>query len=147
MIVLKKVKIFSDGACSGNPGPGGWAAILRYNGHEKKISGFEKMTTNNRMELSAIINALKILKEPCEVEVYSDSKYIINAIEKKWLFKWSKNNWKKSNNKEVINIELWKEILNLINLHKISLIWIKGHSGNPENEECDRMATEAYKSH
>jgi ribonuclease HI len=136
---MKKIEIFTDGACSGNPGPGGWAAILKYKDNVKKISGFVPSTTNNRMEILALINALSILKESCEIKVYSDSKYVVDSINKNWVLNWQKNNWMKKN-KKVPNSDLWYTLLNLMKNHKINFIWVRGHSGHPENEECDKMA-------
>jgi ribonuclease HI len=136
----KTVQIFSDGACSGNPGPGGWGAILRYKGHEKEISGGEKETTNNQMELLAVISALECLKEPCSVEICTDSQYIANAFEKGWLDTWQKNGWKTSAKKPVKNRELWERLLIQANKHQLSWQWVKGHSGHPENERCDELA-------
>ncbi len=139
----KSVQIYSDGACSGNPGPGGWGAILRYKGHEKEISGGEKETTNNRMELLAVINALECLKEPCTVEICTDSQYISNAFEKGWLESWQKNGWKTSAKKPVKNQELWQRLLVQANKHQLSWKWVKGHCGHPENERCDELAVAA----
>ena len=136
---MKKIEIFTDGACSGNPGPGGWAAILKYKDNIKKISGFVPNTTNNRMEILALINALSILKESCEITVYSDSKYVVDSINKNWVLNWQKNNWMKKN-KKVPNSDLWYTLLNIMKNHKINFIWVRGHSGHPENEECDKMA-------
>ncbi len=136
---MKKIEIFTDGACSGNPGPGGWAAILKYKDNVKKISGFVPNTTNNRMEILALINALSILKESCEITVYSDSKYVVDSINKNWVLNWQKNNWMKKN-KKVPNSDLWYTLLNIMKNHKINFIWVRGHSGHPENEECDKMA-------
>ncbi len=138
---MKKVDIFTDGACSGNPGPGGWGAILRYNKYEKVISGGEQNTTNNRMELIAFISAMKLLREPCEVTLYSDSKYLCDSISRNWIHSWQKNNWKKSNKKSVLNIDLWEEIVLLLKTHRLNIVWVKGHSGHPENERCDQLAT------
>ncbi len=141
---MKKVEIFTDGACSGNPGPGGWGAVLRYNGVEKELSGGEAVTTNNRMELMAVIQALKALKEPCQVTVTSDSQYVCNGINKGWAASWQKNNWIKSDKTKAKNPELWEELLTLLKTHKATFIWVKGHNGHPENERCDRLAVEAY---
>lgn len=142
--LMKKVQIYTDGACTGNPGKGGFGAVLIYNGVQKEIScGFRK-TTNNRMELMAAIEALNLLKEPCEVELYSDSKYLTDAINKGWLTSWVKNNWKKADKKSVLNIDLWKKIIELIQIHNVNFIWVKGHAGNEFNEVCDRLAVEAY---
>ena len=137
---MKHVEIFTDGACSGNPGPGGWGAILRYGSHEKEISGGEKNTTNNRMELTALIEALKSLKETCKITVYSDSKYVCDAISQGWAVKWKKQNWIKSDKKPALNADLWSRLLELLEMHEVKLIWIKGHAGHSENERCDRLA-------
>lgn len=137
---MKKVILYTDGACSGNPGPGGYAAILIYNGVEKEISGGEKNTTNNKMEMMAVIKGLEMLKEACEVSVYSDSAYVVNSIEKGWVYSWKKNNWKKADKKEVKNIELWERMLELMNIHKVSFLKVKGHSADELNNRCDRLA-------
>ena len=142
---MKKINMFTDGACSGNPGPGGWGTILKYGDHVKELSGGERETTNNRMELTAVIMGLKALKEPCEVDIYSDSKYFIDAIEKGWVYGWQKNNWIKKDKKPALNSDLWQEILELMEKHKCQLIWVKGHAGHPENERCDDMAVEQSK--
>ena len=136
----KKVTIFTDGACSGNPGPGGYAAILKYKEQEKEICGALKETTNNRMELTAVIMALKTLKEPCEVEVFSDSKYVVDAFKKSWINNWQKNGWKTSNKKPVLNVDLWNELLALLKVHDVAFFWVKGHNAHPENERCDSLA-------
>lgn len=141
---MKHVDIFTDGACSGNPGPGGWAAILRYNNTEKEISGSEKETTNNRMELLSAIMALKSLKEPCEVTLTSDSKYLIDSVTKGWVYSWKQNNWKKADKKMALNIDLWEELLQLLEIHKVNFVWIKGHAGHLENERCDNLAVLEY---
>ena len=140
---MKKVDIFTDGACSGNPGPGGWGAVLRYNGHEKEISGGEAMTTNNRMELTAVIEALSLLKEPCEVTLYSDSQYVCNALKLGWAKKWQANGWMRNKKEKALNPELWERLLQLCGTHKVEPVWVKGHAGHAENERCDRLATEA----
>ncbi len=141
---MKKVEIYTDGACTGNPGKGGYGAVLIYNGNEKRISkGFRK-TTNNRMELMAAIDALSLLKEACIVDLYSDSKYLTDAVNQKWLYSWQKNGWKKSDKKPVLNRDLWEELLLLLSRHTVTFIWVKGHNGNPYNEVCDTMAVEAY---
>ncbi len=140
---MKKVEIFTDGACSGNPGPGGWGAILRYNGTEKEISGGEADTTNNRMELSGVIAALKCLKEPCEVVLCSDSKYVCDAITKGWAKSWKKNGWRKADKKPALNTDLWDALLTLMEPHRVIIQWVKGHAGYPENERCDRLAVTA----
>ena len=137
---MKHIDIFTDGACSGNPGPGGWGAVLRYNGVEKELSGGERQTTNNRMELTAAIMALSALKEPCSVTLYSDSKYLIDGLQKGWAKGWRARGWKKSDGKPALNPELWQRLLELCETHEVSLIWIKGHNEHPENERCDRMA-------
>ncbi len=137
---MKKVILYTDGACSGNPGPGGYAAILIYNGVEKEISGGEKNTTNNKMEMMAVIKGLEMLKEPCEVFVYSDSAYVVNSIEKGWVYSWKKNNWKKADKKEVKNIELWEKLLSLMNIHKVTFLKVKGHADDELNNRCDRLA-------
>ena len=137
---MKTVHIYTDGACSGNPGPGGWGAILRYNGTEKELSGGEEHTTNNRMEMCAVLYALNALKEPCEVILTSDSKYVIDSITKGWVYGWQKKGWKKSDGKPALNVDLWQQLLAEIAKHEIEYIWIKGHAGHPENERCDAQA-------
>lgn len=137
---MKKVEIFTDGACSGNPGPGGYGVVMRYKGIEKELSGGNSQTTNNRMELSAVIAGLSALKEPCEVTITSDSKYIIDAIQKGWAKKWKANNWIKADKKKALNSDLWNELLSLLDKHKVEFIWVKGHAGHPENERCDELA-------
>ena len=136
---MKKVCIYTDGACSGNPGPGGWAAILRYNGHEKELSGGERETTNNRMELMAVISALTALKESCEVELWTDSQYIEKAINEGWLAGWKRRGWKRKGG-ELKNIELWQELDRLLGLHRVNFNWLKGHDGHEYNERCDALA-------
>lgn len=136
----RKVQLFTDGSCSGNPGPGGWGAILRYGTAEKELSGGERETTNNRMELSGVIAGLEALKEPCEVTLCSDSKYVIDALTKGWAKKWQANNWIKPDKKPALNADLWKKLLALLEIHDVSFVWIKGHAGHPENERCDRLA-------
>ena len=143
---MKQVSIYTDGACSGNPGVGGWAAILKYNGHVKKISGVVAKTTNNRMEILALINSLKLLKERCDVRVFSDSKYVVDSICKGWAASWKKNGWIRKN-KLVPNSDLWEILLDLIFEHKVSLNWVRGHSGHCENEECDKMAVNEIKNY
>lgn len=137
---MKKVILYTDGACSGNPGPGGYGAILIYNGVEKEISGGEKSTTNNKMEMMAVIKGLEMLKEPCEVEVYSDSAYVVNSIEKGWIYSWKKNGWKKADKKEVKNIDLWERLLKQLDIHKVTFNKVKGHSSDELNNRCDRLA-------
>ena len=145
---MKKIQIFTDGACSGNPGPGGWGAVLRYNGVEKELSGGEKETTNNRMELTAVISALKALKEPCEVTLTTDSKYVCDSVVRGWVYSWQKNNWRKSDKKPALNVDLWEQLLELLEKHNVTFNWVKGHAGHPENERCDKLAviqSEKYK--
>ena len=137
---MKRIEIFTDGACKGNPGPGGWCAILRYNGVEKVISGGEKETTNNRMELSAVLFALKALKEPCHITLQSDSKYVLDSLSKGWVYGWQKKGWKKSDGKPALNVDLWQPLLEEIRKHELEYVWIKGHAGHPENERCDAQA-------
>ena len=137
---MKKVEIFTDGACKGNPGPGGWGAVLRYKGTEKEISGGEANTTNNRMELTAVIKALELLKEPCEVTLYSDSQYVCNALTKGWAKKWKANGWMRNKKEKALNPELWEVLLKLYDTHNVDIVWVKGHAGHPENERCDELA-------
>ena len=140
MAELKKVDIFTDGACSGNPGPGGWGAILRYGSKELELSGGENPTTNNRMELTAVIEALKKLNQKCDITIYTDSKYVADGLGKGWAAGWKKNGWKKADKKPALNPDLWDELLSLNDKHTITIQWIKGHASHPENEKCDRMA-------
>lgn len=141
---MKTVCIYTDGACSGNPGPGGWGGILMYEEHYKEISGSEKHTTNNRMELTAVIKTLQALKQPCRVELTTDSKYVVDAIDKGWLFNWKKNNWIKSNKQPASNIDLWEQLLPLLATHDIHLHWVKGHAENKYNNRCDELAVSAW---
>jgi ribonuclease HI len=143
--LLKKVVIYTDGACSGNPGGGGWAALLMYGNITKEISGFEENTTNNRMELKACAEALKALKEPCEVQLYSDSAYLCNAFLKGWVYSWELNGWKTADKKEVKNIDLWQEILALVKIHSVTFVKVKGHAQNPHNNRCDHLAVQEIK--
>ena len=138
---MKKVDIYTDGACRNNPGRGGWGAILVYAGKEKELSGGEPMTTNNRMELSAVIAALSALKENCEVTLTTDSQYVVNAIEKGWLDSWRKNGWRKSDKSPVQNVDLWEKLIGLLDRHKVTFVWVRGHNGHPYNERCDVLAT------
>lgn len=138
--MLTKVDMFTDGACSGNPGPGGFGTILRCNGVEKELSGGEPETTNNRMELMAVITGLKALKRPCDVTVYTDSQYVANGINNGWAESWKRNGWRKSDKKLALNPELWDELLNELAKHKYEIVWVKGHAGHPENERCDKLA-------
>ena len=141
---MKFVELFTDGACSGNPGKGGWGAILRYEGHEKELCGGEAETTNNRMELTAVIRGLEALKEPCHVRLTSDSKYVIDAIDKGWVYSWQRNGWRKADKKPALNVDLWEQLLPLLSRHQVDLVWVKGHQGHPENERCDKMAVAYY---
>ncbi len=143
---MKKVSLYTDGACSGNPGPGGWGAVLVYNGREKRISGGERSTTNNRMELTAAIEGLSALTEPCEVHLVSDSKYLIDGMTKGWARSWKSKGWKKSDGKPALNPDLWEKLLCLSEVHKITYEWIKGHAGHEYNEICDRLAVEQYQN-
>ena len=142
---MKTVDIYTDGACTNNPGDGGYCAILIYNGIEKVISGNEKMTTNNRMELLAVIKGLEGLKEKCFVNLYSDSQYVVDAFNQDWITTWVNNNWKTAGKKEVKNVDLWKRLLELYNEHKITFIKVKGHSDNEFNNRCDKIAVSEYK--
>ncbi|KEO83046.1 ribonuclease HI [Tumebacillus flagellatus] len=137
---MREVTIYTDGACSGNPGPGGWGAVLMYGEHLKEISGGEKTTTNNQMELQAVIEALKLLKYPCKVDVYSDSAYVINCFKGRWYVNWEKNGWVNSKKEPVSNKEQWMELLKLFRQHKITWHKVKGHAGNKWNERCDELA-------
>lgn len=147
MNTKKKVYIYTDGSCSKNPGPGGWGCILKYNSRVKELSGGDCNTTNNRMEMTAVIQALKSLNQPCEVVLFTDSQYICNSINNEWVFLWKKNNWIKSDKKTVLNIDLWEEILSLLDKHDVQFKWIKGHNGHPENERCDKLAVEQTRLH
>lgn len=140
---MEEVTIYTDGACSGNPGPGGWGAILMYKENKKEISGGKKDTTNNVMELTAVIEALKLLKFPCKVKIYSDSAYVVNAFLQNWVINWQRNNWKTADKKEVKNKELWQELVELTNIHDITFIKVKGHSDNEYNNRCDELARKA----
>ena len=142
---MENVIIYTDGACSGNPGPGGWGAILMYKEIKKEISGGMPNTTNNIMEITAVIEALKMLKFPCEVEVYSDSAYVVNAFQQKWIENWQKNNWHTSGNSAVKNKELWQELIKLTNIHTVSFIKVKGHADNEYNNRCDELARNEIK--
>lgn len=137
---MKHVELFTDGACSGNPGPGGWGAILRFQGQEKELSGGESETTNNRMELTAALEGLAALKESCRVTLYSDSKYLTDGITKGWARSWKRNGWRKADKKPALNADLWDRLLTQLDLHDVTIIWVKGHAGHPENERCDRLA-------
>ena len=144
---MKQVELYTDGACSGNPGPGGWGAILIYKGTEKELSGGEANTTNNRMELTAVIRGLSALKESCIVELYSDSKYVIDGLSKGWAASWQKNGWKKADKKPALNPDLWGELLSLTEKHQMRYHWVKGHAENPYNNRCDELAVAETKMH
>ena len=143
---LTHVDIYTDGACSGNPGPGGWGVLLRSGEYEKQMSGGQKETTNNRMELTAAIEGLSALKRKCEVSLYTDSQYVANGITKGWAKSWRAKGWIKSDKKPALNSDLWATLLDLLDEHEVTVIWVKGHAGHPENELCDRLAVEAYKN-
>ena len=137
---MKTIEIYTDGACSGNPGPGGWGAVLRYGAYEKELSGGAAETTNNRMELTGVIEALRQLKEPCIVELYSDSKYVIDSLSKGWVYGWQKKGWIKSDKKPALNVDLWETLLTLVARHELHYHWVKGHAENEYNNRCDAMA-------
>lgn len=143
---MKEIELFTDGACSGNPGPGGWGAILRYNGIERELSGGEENTTNNRMELTAVIMGLSALKEPCRVRLVTDSRYVADGIGKGWAASWRKNGWRKADKKPALNADLWEKLLRLTELHTVEIEWVRGHNGHPENERCDALAVAYYKA-
>ena len=140
---MKTVTIYTDGACSGNPGPGGWGAVLRYGEFEREMSGGEKSTTNNRMELTGVITALEALREPCIVELYSDSKYVTDALSKGWAVSWRRRGWIKSDKKPALNTDLWERLLKLAETHEVRCHWVKGHAENEYNNRCDRLAVAA----
>ncbi len=142
---MKKVKIYSDGACSGNPGPGGWGVVLEYGEIKKELSGGETETTNNRMELTAVIMGLSALKEPCKVTLVTDSKYVSDGLSKGWARSWQSNGWRKADKKPALNSDLWEKLLSLDDVHDITVEWVKGHAGHPENERCDALAVEYYR--
>ena len=144
---MKNVEIFTDGACSGNPGPGGWGAILRYKGNEKELSGGAADTTNNRMEITAVLQALTALKEPCNVTLYSDSQYVCNALKLGWAKKWKANNWMRNKKEPALNPDLWEKLLEQYDRHNVTVVWVKGQAGHPENERCDRLAVEQAKKY
>lgn len=147
MSEMPKVEIFTDGACSGNPGAGGWGAVLRMGSHIKELSGGEAETTNNRMELTAAIEALSALKKPCEVVLTSDSRYLVEAVNNGWVYGWKKKGWKRSDNSPALNSDLWEKLLLLLKEHKVEFVWVKGHAGYPENERCDELATGEIKKY
>lgn len=142
----KRVTAYTDGACSGNPGPGGWAAILIYRGTEKEMSGYEEMTTNNRMELTGVISALCALNQSCEVDVYTDSAYVCNAFQLGWISNWVRNGWKTAAKKPVENRDLWEQLIELTKTHRVEFHKVKGHADNPYNNRCDKLAVDAYKN-
>lgn len=139
---MKHVDIYTDGACRGNPGRGGWGAVLVYKGVEKELSGGERMTTNNRMELSAVIAALSALREPCEITLTSDSKYVVDAVTKGWAKSWQARGWVKPDKSPALNPDLWEKLLRLLDYHQVTFVWVKGHAGHPYNERCDKLATD-----
>lgn len=143
---MKTITLYTDGACSGNPGPGGWGAILLYGEHKKELSGGERSTTNNRMELTAVIRGLEALKEPCVVELYSDSKYVIDGLEKGWAVSWRSRGWKKADKKPALNPDLWAQLLDLCERHQVRCHWVKGHAENPYNNRCDQMAVAEWQA-
>jgi ribonuclease HI len=140
---MKHVKLYTDGACSHNPGPGGYGAVLLYNSHRKELSGGYRRTTNNRMEIMAAIVGIEAIKEPCQVTLYSDSQYLVDSIEKGWAIRWQANGWKRSNKEKAINPDLWERLLDLCKIHKVQFQWVRGHAGHSENERCDELATAA----
>ena len=140
-MIMKQVEVYTDGACSGNPGPGGWGAVLRYGVAEKELAGYQPETTNNRMELTAAIQGLEALKEPCQVELYTDSQYLSKAITHGWLKGWNKNGWKKSDKKPVLNVDLWQALDVQLARHQVAIHWVKGHADNAYNNRCDALAT------
>ena len=144
---MKHITIYTDGACSGNPGPGGWGAILEWNGTEKELSGGEAQTTNNRMELTAVISALRALKEPCEVSLYTDSKYVCDAVQKRWVYGSRARGWIKADKKPALNVDLWQELLPLLETHRVSWNWVKGHADNAKNNRCDELAVAQSRAH
>lgn len=143
---MKQVIIYTDGACSGNPGPGGYGAVLLFNGHRKELSGGAAHTTNNRMEITAVIEGLSALTEPCAVSLYSDSRYVVDAVEKGWARKWQQNNWMRNRKDKAENADLWQALLTLLQKHQVKMNWVKGHNDNPENERCDFLAREFIKN-
>ena len=144
---MRNSELYTDDACSGNPGKGGWGAILVYKGNEKEISAYDSETTNNRMELTAVIEGLKALKEACHVSLTTDSKYVADALIQGWAKKWQSNNWKKPDKKPALNSDLWEELLALCDIHEVEITWVKGHAGHPYNERCDKLATGEIEKH
>jgi len=147
MTTYKEIELFCDGACSGNPGPGGWGTILRYKGREKELSGGEARTTNNRMELTALLEGLRAVKEPCRVTATTDSSYVADGINKGWARGWQRNGWVKSDKKPALNADLWEALLGELDRHEVAVRWVRGHNGHPENERCDRLAVEMVKKY
>lgn len=143
---MKQVEVYTDGACSGNPGPGGWGTILSARGVKKELSGGERSTTNNRMELTAVIRGLQALKRPCKVTVVTDSKYVADAVTLGWAKKWKAQGWMRNKKEKALNPDLWEELLTLLSIHEVTFSWVKGHAGHPENERCDEMAVAAYQN-
>ena len=143
---MKKVNIYTDGACSGNPGPGGYGAVLIYGEHRKEFSGYEPNTTNNRMEIMGVIVALEALKMPCQVNLTSDSRYVVDAIEKGWAIRWKQNSWMRNKKEPALNVDLWERLLPLLDTHKVTFHWVKGHAGHIENERCDTLARRAIEN-
>jgi ribonuclease HI len=137
----KEIELYCDGACAGNPGPGGWGTILRFGAHERELSGGQAQTTNNRMELTALLEGLRALKEPCRVRVVTDSEYVANGINKGWARGWQRNGWRKSDKKPALNPDLWEALLQQLDRHQVTVQWVRGHNGHPENERCDQLAT------
>jgi len=145
VIGIKELEIYTDGACSGNPGPGGYGTILKFGSHERELSGAYDDTTNNRMELMAAIKGLECLKEPCRVTLYSDSRYLVDAMTKGWVLKWRSRNWMRTGSERAKNVDLWERILELADKHEVKWVWVKGHSDNPYNNRCDKLAVDAIK--
>ncbi len=143
---MKKIDIYTDGACSGNPGAGGYGIVMLYKGARKELSQGYRVTTNNRMEMLAVIKALECLKEPCQVTLYSDSKYVVDSITKGWVYGWEKRGWIKSDKKKALNVDLWERLLPLLEKHQVEFVWVKGHAENVENERCDELARGAIAS-
>ncbi|MCL2353696.1 MAG: ribonuclease HI [Defluviitaleaceae bacterium] len=140
---MKNIDIYTDGACSGNPGPGGYGVVMLYQGHRKEMQAAYKITTNNRMEILAAVVALETLKEPCNVRLFSDSRYLVDAIEKGWVTRWQQNNWKRNKTEKALNIDLWERLLPLLDKHNVEFVWVRGHASNVENNRCDELATGA----
>ncbi len=143
---MKNIDIYTDGACSGNPGTGGYGVVMLYKGQRKELSQGYRLTTNNRMEMMAVIKGLEALKVPCQVTLYSDSKYVVDSISKGWVYKWKANNWVKADKKKALNVDLWERLLALMDKHKVIYVWVKGHADNVENERCDQLGREAIAS-